>query len=243
MLGVILHPPPHAICLWQGYLGELVRSSGMDITLDDILTILDKHYNNVKALDALNQELFQLYIGENETVSDWGVHLSRHLQILTASFPKHFPPDHVAKLKCDCFYCRLPKWLKAMVAYLKTSANEKMYSNYLWVAREAEKEEAVEPSHSQTTDKTSKPKVMSFFPLWKLKGTQATKAPAIRAVHLGEEGSDEEADAKSEDPDGIDGVMEEFIVHLARAVKEAHRMRSAATIVVVWIILSMSVCW
>ena len=43
--------------LW-GYPGELVRSSGIDITLDYILTILDEHYNNVKALDALNQELF-----------------------------------------------------------------------------------------------------------------------------------------------------------------------------------------
>ena len=39
---------------------ELVWSSGMDITLDDVLMILDEHYNNVKALDALNQELFQL---------------------------------------------------------------------------------------------------------------------------------------------------------------------------------------
>ena len=44
----------------QGYPGELVRSSGTDITLDGILTILDENYNNVKALDALNQELFQL---------------------------------------------------------------------------------------------------------------------------------------------------------------------------------------
>ena len=102
----------------------------MDITLDDVLTILDKHYNNVKALDALNQELFQMHKGEKETVSDWGVHLSRHLQILTASFLEHFPPDHVAKLKHDGFYGRLPKWLKAMVAYMKASANEKMYSNY-----------------------------------------------------------------------------------------------------------------
>ena len=30
----------------------------MDITLDDVLTILDEHYNNMKALDALNQDLF-----------------------------------------------------------------------------------------------------------------------------------------------------------------------------------------
>ena len=32
----------------------------MDITLDDVLAILDDCYNNIKALDALNQELFQL---------------------------------------------------------------------------------------------------------------------------------------------------------------------------------------
>ena len=30
----------------------------MGIALDDILTILDEHYNNVKVLDALNQEVF-----------------------------------------------------------------------------------------------------------------------------------------------------------------------------------------
>ena len=30
----------------------------MDITLDDVLTILDEHYNNVKDLDALDQKLF-----------------------------------------------------------------------------------------------------------------------------------------------------------------------------------------
>ena len=47
----------YAIWSWQGYPRELVWSSGTDITLDDVLTILDKHYNNMKALDALNQEL------------------------------------------------------------------------------------------------------------------------------------------------------------------------------------------
>ena len=41
-----------------------MRSLGIDITLDDVLTILDEHYNNVKALDALNQELFQLCMGK-----------------------------------------------------------------------------------------------------------------------------------------------------------------------------------
>ena len=100
---------PYAIRSLQGYPGELVWSSGMDITLDDVLTILDEHYNNVKALDALNQELFQLLMADKETVSDWGVCLSRHLHILGASFPDHFPPDCVVELKMDCFYGGLPK--------------------------------------------------------------------------------------------------------------------------------------
>ena len=100
---------PYTIRSLQGYPGELVWSSGMDITLDDVLMILDEHYNNVKGLDALNQELFKLQMAEKETVSDWGVHLSRHLQILAVSFPDHFPPDNVAELKRDCFYGGLPK--------------------------------------------------------------------------------------------------------------------------------------
>ena len=90
---------PYAIWSLQGYPGELVWSSGTDIALDNVLMILDEHYNNVKALDALNQELFQLLMVDKETISDWGIHLSRHLQVLAASFPDHFPPNHVAELK------------------------------------------------------------------------------------------------------------------------------------------------
>ena len=45
-----------------------------------------------------------------ETLSqDWGVHLLRHLHILATSFLVCFPPDHLAELKCNCFYGRLPK--------------------------------------------------------------------------------------------------------------------------------------
>ena len=69
---------PYAIRSLQGYPGELVWSSSTDITLDGMLMILDKHYNDVKALDALNQELFQLWMADKETVLDWGICLSRH---------------------------------------------------------------------------------------------------------------------------------------------------------------------
>ena len=110
-----------------------------------------------------------------------------------------------------------------MVAYLKASTNEKTYSDYLQAVREAEKEEAMDPSHSQTADSTSKSKVMSFFPLQKLKGTQPTKTPAVWVAHLEEESANKEEGTESEDPNGIKGVTKEFIVCLARAVKDAQQ--------------------
>ena len=63
----------------------------MAITLDNVLTILDEHYNNVKALDTQNQVLFQLQMADKETVLDWGVHLLRHLQVLAAPSLTAFP--------------------------------------------------------------------------------------------------------------------------------------------------------
>ena len=53
----------------------------MDIILDDVLSILDEHYNNGKALDTLNQELFQLWMADKETVLALDIHLSKHLQV------------------------------------------------------------------------------------------------------------------------------------------------------------------
>ena len=80
----------------------------MDITLDNVLTLLDEHYNNVKALDVLNQELFQLWMADKETVLDWGDCLSRHLHILATSFPDCSTPDCVAELKRIAFMVDFP---------------------------------------------------------------------------------------------------------------------------------------
>ena len=64
---------PYTIHSLQGYPGELVRSLGTDITLDDVLTILNEHYNNVKTLDALNQKLFQICMDERDSIGLGGV--------------------------------------------------------------------------------------------------------------------------------------------------------------------------
>ena len=70
-------------------------------------------------------------------------------------------------------------------------------------------------------DGPSKPRTTSFFPLRKLKGNQPfSKMPAMWLVQL-EEDADNGEDPESDDPDGTEGVTEEFMVQLARMVKDA----------------------
>ena len=112
-----------------------------------------------------------------------------------------------------------------MVAYLKVGPQVRTYSNYFRTAREAEKEDTIELSQSPkapATDGPSKPRATSFFPLRKLKGNQPfTKKPAVHLTELEEEDADDGEDLESDDPDGINRVTEEFMVRLARAVKDA----------------------
>ena len=83
-------------------------------------------------------------MADKETISDWGICLSKHLQVLAASFPDHLPPDCVAELKRDHFCGRLPNQLKAMVAYLKVGLQVRTYSDYLRATHEAEKEDSIQ---------------------------------------------------------------------------------------------------
>ena len=112
-----------------------------------------------------------------------------------------------------------------MVAYLKASLHKKIYSNYLQAAREMEKEDSIELSQSlqnQAIDSTTKPKTNSFFPLQKLKGNQPVpKMATVCLVHLEEESTERDKEVESKDPDSIDGITEEFMVCLVRAVKDA----------------------
>ena len=134
-----------------------------------------------------------------------------------------FPPDHVAELKRDHFYGGLPKWLKAMVAYLKVEPQVRTCSDYLRATREAKNEDSIElswSSRTQTTDSPSKPRTNSFFPLRKLKGSQPfPKKPSIRLAQLEEDANNSE-EPESNNPNGIEGVTKEFMVQLARAVKD-----------------------
>ena len=112
-----------------------------------------------------------------------------------------------------------------MVAYPKVGPQVRTYSDYLRAAREAEKEDSIKLSwgpRTQTADGPSKPRNTSFFPLRKLKGNQPfSKKPTIWLAQLEEEDTDDGEDPESDDLDGIERVTEEFMVWLARVVKDA----------------------
>ena len=100
-----------------------------------------------------------------------------------------------------------------MVAYLKAGPQVTTYSDYLRATQQAEKEDFMElpwGPRSQATDTPPKPRATSFFPLRKLKGNQGGLVDA---------GDDE--DQESDDPRRTKGVMEEFMVCLARAIKDS----------------------
>ena len=134
------------------------------------------------------------------------------------------PPDQVTELMKDHFYGRLPKQLKVMVAYLKVGPQVRTYSDYLRATWEAKKEDSMElplGPRTQTTNNLSKPRATSFFPLRKLKSNQPIpKTPAMHLAPLEEEDASDSVDQESDNPSRIKGVMEQFMVHLTRAVKD-----------------------
>ena len=112
-----------------------------------------------------------------------------------------------------------------MVAYLKTGLQVRTYSDYPRATRKAEKEDSIElpqGPRAQTTDNPPRPRTTSFFPLRKLRGSQPLlKMPALCLAHLEEEDTSNDEDQESDNSIRIKGVTEEFMVHLARAVKDA----------------------
>ena len=68
-------------------------------------------------------------------------------------------------------------------------------------------------SRIQTANRPSKPRTTSFFPLRKLKGNQPlSKKPTVCLAQLEEEDADNGEDPESDDPGGIKGVTEEFMI-------------------------------
>ena len=65
----------------------------------------------------------------------------------------------------------------------------------------------------------------------------------MHLAHLEEEDASNDEDQESDNLSRIEGVTEEFMVQLARAVKTPRQMRNAATTVAAWNISSAIACF
>ena len=74
-------------------------------------------------------------------------------------------------------------------------------------------------------------------------GSQPAVTPSTWVMQLEEESANKEECIDSEDPDGTKGVTEEFIVCLARTVKDAQQGRSTVITVAIQIISSTIAHW
>ena len=215
---------PYAIQSLQGYPGKVVRSSGMDITLDDVLTILDEHYNNMKALDAQNQELFQLQMADKETVLVWVSICQDISRLWLFPFPATFTQlsDRVKE--------RLLLWWAPKVTESNGSLSEggsagkDLFRPLKGHPRSQEGRFHGVALGSQDTgnEYCSQTKGYQFLPPEETQGQPPIpKKPAVHLAHLEEEDTGDDEDQESDNLGRIEGVTEEFMVYLARAVKDA----------------------
>ena len=216
---------PYTIWSLQGYPRELVQCLGMDITLDDVLTILDKHYNNIKALDALKQELFQLWMADKETVLDRGVCLLSHLQVWLLHFQITSLLTVWQSWNATDSVVVYPNILKLWWHTLKPAHRK----GHILITcglqgRQRRKTQWSSPKAHVTKLPITPPNlgwlVSSFYrslrgPSWHL------KHPNAHLENLEEESARGDKEVESKDPNGINGVTEEFMVHLVRAVNDA----------------------
>ena len=215
---------PYAIRSLQGYPGELVWSSGMHITLDDVLMILDEHYNNVKALDVLKQELFQLQMADKETVLDWGIHLSRHFQVLAVSFPDHFCPRSCGRVAEILLLQQTSQAIKSDgnlpeggstgedILRLPKGCQGGWEGRFYGVAPKLQNPNCWWPPNQGLLASSLWGNLRATSHFWKICCPLST---------FGGRGCKDSEDPESDDPGGIEGVTKEFMVQLAKAVKDA----------------------
>ena len=95
---------PYIFWSLQRFPGDLARSLGKDITLTNILQMLDEHYGMVMMFNNLSKEHYSLKQGSGGNVAKFRVHLSQQVQILQSEYLARIQQEHVEEMKQDCFY-------------------------------------------------------------------------------------------------------------------------------------------
>ena len=115
----------------------MVRSLGEDVTLGDVLWMLDKHSGVMMIFDTLRKELYSLKQGME--CWEFGVCLSQQVQILQTRYPSWIQQEHVEEVKWDHFYEGLSPEYQQVLAHKVDGENPVTYSELLLAAQKLER--------------------------------------------------------------------------------------------------------
>ena len=93
------HLLPYVFWSLQGSPGDLVRSVGEDVTLNDVLRTLDRHYGMVMMFNTLSKELYSLKQGSGENMAKFGVCLLHQVQIHLLDYLERIQQEHKQEMK------------------------------------------------------------------------------------------------------------------------------------------------
>ena len=89
---------PYVFRSLQKFLGDQVRNVDEDVTLGNVLWMLDEHYGVMMTFDALSKQLYSLNQRMGENVTEFEVHLSQQVQILQTENPSRIQQEHVEEM-------------------------------------------------------------------------------------------------------------------------------------------------
>ena len=190
-----LHLLPYAIRSLQGYPGELVWSSGTDITLDDVLTILGWTLQHCKSAWCTESGTISIMDGWQGNHVGLGCLPFKTFTSTSSFLPQPFPLILCGRAEEGLLLWQTPQTIKRNGSLPEGgSTGENIFGlpkgfQGGWGGRF----DSVAPKlQNPSCQWLPKPRTTSFYPLQKLKGNQPLlKKPAICLAHLEEEDADD----------------------------------------------------
>ena len=162
------HLLPYVFCSLQGFLGDLSRSLTKDATLNDVLWMLDEHYNVVMTFNTLSKELYSLRKGSSKNIAELRVCLLQQVQVLQSEYPGRIQLEPLEEMKHDCFYKSLTLEYRQMLAHKVDGEHPASYSDLPLAVqkleRRAEARDPLPPKAAATNGSTTTHSQMPYFP-------------------------------------------------------------------------------
>ena len=211
---------PQVVASLKGPPGQMARSLGMDVNLDEILECLDNYYGNVLTYHGLSREMYTLKQQKNEDVSSFGVRVNKVIALIADMFPEKMPPAEKRDRILDAFYEGLVDEFKTNLAYLKAKPDIN-YQTMLKAARALEDKDGHHRQKNEPRDNKHIPAIAGRRNPGYHGFSRSARAELVELgkMMLGKEESPASSSCEEEETDEESGGEEE-IIQMFRGVVE-----------------------